>query len=53
MYRYGKISYPIEMLYSKEFPTIFLIDSKTETFLKKPLYSKEIDEKTLEEFLKD
>jgi len=53
LYFDGKTSYPIELLYTREFPTLFLLNSQTETFIKKPLYSKEIDEKTLEEFLKD
>ena len=53
LYFNNKTSYPIELLYTREFPTLFLLNSQTETFIKKPLYSKEIDEKTLEEFLKD
>jgi len=53
LYFDDKTSYPIELLYTREFPTLFLLNSKTETFIKKPLYAKEIDEKTLEEFLKD
>ena len=48
-----KTSYPIELLYTREFPTLFLLNPQIETFIKKPLYSKEIDEKTIEEFLKD
>jgi hypothetical protein len=53
LYFDDKTSYPIELLYTREFPTLFLLNSQTETFTKKPLYAKEIDEKTLEEFLKN
>jgi len=49
----SRISYPIEMLYSKEFPTLFLVSSEMEVPIRRPLYSKEIDEKTLAEFFKD
>ena len=34
----GRTSYPIELLYSTTFPTLFFIDSKNENFLEKPIY---------------
>ena len=34
----SKVSYPIELYYSTTFPTLFFVDSKTETFLKEPIY---------------
>jgi len=44
---YDNQHYPIELFYSTVFPTLFLVDSKSETFLHKPLYNKEIVEKTV------
>ncbi len=38
----GKLSYPIEMYYTTIFPTLFFVDTKTETFMHKPLYGEEI-----------
>ena len=43
----GKLSYPIEMYYTTIFPTLFLVDTKTETFMKKPLYGEQISQKVL------
>jgi thioredoxin-related protein len=34
----NKHSYPIEMYWSNEYPTLFLVDSKNEMFINKPLY---------------
>ncbi len=48
----GRESYPIEMYYSTNFPTLFFVSSQTETFLTKPLYSKSIDWKAIEKILK-
>ena len=44
---YDSQDYPIELFYSTIFPTLFFVDSKTETFINKPLYSSEIVEKEL------
>jgi len=41
---YDTQDYPIELFYSTIFPTLFFVDSKTETFIKEPLYSKNIVE---------
>ncbi len=43
----GRSSYPIEMYYTRIFPTLFLVDSKTETFMKDPLYGQKISQKDL------
>jgi len=48
----GRESYPIEMFYSTSFPTLFFVNSQTETFLSEPLYDKVIGEKTIEKILK-
>ena len=37
-------SYPIELLYSTTFPTLFFISSKDERFIIEPLYGSDIDE---------
>jgi len=34
--------YPVELFYSTDFPTLFFIDSKRETFIKKPWYKMQI-----------
>jgi len=49
----GRESYPIEMFYSTNFPTLFFVSSQTETFLAKPLYDKAIDENTIKNILKE
>jgi len=33
-----KTSYPIELYYTTKFPTIFIVDSKLEIILEKPIY---------------
>jgi len=38
----GKASYPVEMYYTTIFPTLFLVDTGSETFMKEPLYGAEI-----------
>ena len=48
----GRESYPIEMFYSTNFPTLFFVSSQTETFLSEPLYGKSIDVKAIEKILK-
>jgi len=48
----GRESYPIEMFYSRSFPTLFFVDSQTERFLSEPLYGKSIDKHAIEAFLK-
>ncbi|MBA1420423.1 MAG: thioredoxin family protein [Epsilonproteobacteria bacterium] len=43
----GKLSYPIEMYYTTVFPTLFFVDTKSETFMKEPLYGELISQKVL------
>jgi len=38
----GSVSYPVEMYYTTVFPTLFLVDTGSETFMKEPLYGAEI-----------
>ena len=45
----GRSSYPIEMYYTRIFPTLFFVDTKTETFMGEPLYGEEITEEALRE----
>ena len=49
----GRASYPIEMFYSTNFPTLFFVSSQTETFLAKPLYGESIRVKSIENILKE
>ena len=48
----GRKSYPIELFYSTSFPTLFFVNSQTETFLSNPLYGKSIEVNTIENILK-
>ena len=43
----SKVSYPIEMYYTTTFPTLFLVNTETETFIKEPLYGEQISPKDL------
>jgi len=43
----SRVSYPVEMYYTTVFPTLFLVDTKTETFMKEPLYGEQILSKSL------
>ena len=45
----GRTSYPIEMYYTRVFPTLFFVDSSRELFLREPLYGEEITQKILKE----
>jgi len=47
----GSMNYPIEMYYTTVFPTLFLVDTKTETFMIEPLYGTEIKSNTLEKII--
>ena len=47
----GKLSYPIEMYYTTVFPTLFLVDTKSEMFISEPLYGEEIKDNMLENIL--
>ena len=49
----GRESYPIELFYSRSFPTLFFVDYQTEGFLSEPLYGKSIDKEAIEKFLED
>ena len=49
----GRESYPIELFYSTSFPTLFFVNSQTETFLSEPLYDESIEVNTIEKFLKE
>ena len=42
VYRDSRSSYPVEMYYTTEFPTLFLVDPKQELFLSPPLYAQAI-----------
>jgi hypothetical protein len=43
----SKLSYPIEMYYTKVFPALFFVDSERELFLQEPLCGKMISKKFL------
>ncbi len=43
----GELSYPIEMYYSRVFPTLFFVDSSREVSLHTPLYGNEINVKNI------
>ncbi len=45
-----KHSFPREMYWSNSYPTLFFVDSKTETFIHKPL-SNDINEKNIKKVL--
>ncbi len=47
----GKLSYPVEMYFTTVFPTLFLVDTKSETFMHEPLYGEEIKNNMLENIL--
>lgn len=49
----GRESYPIELFYSRSFPTLFFVDYQTESFLAEPLYNKSIDKESIDKILKD
>lgn len=49
----GRENYPIEMFYSTSFPTLFFVNSQTETFLSEPLYAEMIYENRIENILKE
>ena len=44
----GRTSYPIEMYYTRVFPTLFFVDTKTETFIAEPLYGEGIKSDMIE-----
>jgi len=48
----SKNSYPIEMFYTTIFPTLFLINSKDERLICKPIYANDISELTVLNCLK-
>jgi hypothetical protein len=45
----GRTSYPIEMYYTRVFPTLFFVDSTRELFFREPLYGEKIETNTLKE----
>jgi len=47
----GDLSYPIEMYYTTVFPTLFFVDSSKETFLKTPIYGRQINVQSVEKKL--
>jgi len=53
LYFDDKTSYPIELLYTREFPTLFLLNPQTETFIKNPLYGENINNISIVNFIKD
>ncbi len=44
----GRSSYPIEMYYTRVFPTLFFVNTQTETFMREPLYGEQIKSDILE-----
>ena len=49
----GALSYPIEMYYTRVFPTLFFVDSQRELILREPLYGMEIEVENIERSLID
>ena len=47
----GRSSYPIEMYYTRIFPTLFFVDTKTETFIGEPMYGERIEAGVLKEII--
>jgi len=47
------LSYPIEMYYTRVFPTLFFVDSQRELFLHEPLYGEEITDQVLKKYVGD
>jgi len=47
----GRSSYPIEMYYTRVFPTLFFVDTKTEMFMREPLYGEQIKSDILENII--
>jgi len=47
----GRSSYPIEMYYTRVFPTLFFVDTQTETFMREPLYGEQIKSDILENII--
>ena len=48
----GRSSYPIELYYSRRFPTLFFVDSEKELFLSEPMVG-EIKSETIENLVKN
>lgn len=48
----GRSSYPIEMYYTRVFPTLFFVDTKTEIFMGEPLYGEGITQESLKKIFK-
>ena len=46
----GRSSYPIEMFYTTIFPALFVVDTKTETFIYEPLYGQQITQQALHQY---
>ena len=46
----GRTSYPIEMYYTTTFPTLFFVDTQTETFIRKPMYGEQISKRALPQY---
>jgi len=47
----GRSSYPIEMYYTRVFPTLFFVNTQTETFMREPLYGEQIKSDILENII--
>ena len=47
----GRSSYPIEMYYTRVFPTLFFVDTRTETFIGEPLYGEGIKSDMIEKII--
>jgi hypothetical protein len=38
----GRNTYPVEMYYTTVFPTLFFVNTQTETFMREPMYGEQI-----------
>ena len=47
----GKLSYPVEMYYTTDFPSLFFVESDKELIFKKPLYGKSIAPQNVRQYL--
>jgi hypothetical protein len=47
----GRSSYPIEMYYTRVFPTLFFVNTETETFMIEPLYGEGIKTEVLKKII--
>ena len=46
----GRISYPIEIYYTTVFPSLFFVNTQTETFMREPMYGEKISNQVLTQY---